>query len=287
MSKPLIAIVGPTASGKTALGIEIAKAHKGEIICADSRTVYKGMDIGTAKPAAEEQEGVPHHLLDVVTPDQTFTAAEFQKLANGAIKDIESRGKLPIIVGGTGLYVDSILYNYEFPPVNAEQRKELLKLSKEQLQEKVEELDIPLNDSDFNNPRRLVRAIETAGQPRSKSQLRPVTLIIGLEVERSELEERIRARILQMLKKGFMKEVHQLRMKYGPEAPGLNGIGYRAFLKVDNYSSDLNDAIEEFAKGDLNLAKRQMTWFKRNPDIKWVESPAEGRKLAESFLERL
>ncbi|HSX41378.1 MAG TPA: tRNA (adenosine(37)-N6)-dimethylallyltransferase MiaA [Candidatus Saccharimonadales bacterium] len=280
MSKPIIAIVGPTASGKTALGIEIAKRHSGEIICADSRTVYKGMDIGTAKPTAEERAEVPHHLLDVVTPDQVFTASEFQNLARDAISDIESRGKLAIIVGGTGLYVDAVLYDYNFPPENQKLRAEVKALSKTELQERARELEIELNGSDFNNPLRLARAIETVGQPKGKSALRPQALVIGLDINRPELEKRIRARITQMLKAGFMAEVNELLAKYGSDAPGLNGIGYRAFAK----EQATKDAVEEFVRGDLNLAKRQMTWFKRNGDIHWVESPAEGLKLAEEFL---
>lgn len=285
--KKLLAIVGPTASGKSALGMAIARRFKGEIICADSRTVYKEMDIGTAKPSAADQAVIPHHLLDVVKPNETFTAARFKELAGRAVTDIQAKGHLPILVGGTGLYIDSVLYGYEFPPENAELRAELKELTKEQLQTRVRDLGISLNDSDYSNPPRLIRAIETAGQPRGKSQLPPNTLIIGLSVPRTELEKRIRARILEMLKAGLIKEVSDLVGKYGAGAPGLNGIGYRAFAEVNSYRKSIKEAIEDFARGDLGLAKRQMTWFKRNPDIHWVASPAYGLKLAESFLSRL
>lgn len=282
MNSPLVAIVGPTASGKSALAMEIAERYGGEIIAADSRTVYRGMDIGTAKPSVVYQQRVPHHCLDLAEPGTRFTAADFQVAAGAAIKDIHSRGKLPILVGGTGLYANAVLYDYTFP--GSFLKCGIYSTNIEELQKQVDELGLTLNQSDYHNPRRLMRAIETAGQPRSKSQLRSNALVVGLNPGRGELESRIASRIDTMIKAGFVDEVRQLLQVYGSDSEAMTGIGYRAFAGYVEGTKSLNEAKSEFIRGDINLAKRQMTWFKRNPDIHWIADPADAQRLVEEFL---
>ena len=181
MSAKLLVIVGETASGKTALGVELARRLGGEVICADSWTVRRGVDIGTAKPTAEERQEVPHHLLDVVEPCGEFTAAVFKRLANQAIEDISNRGKLPIMVGGTGLYIDGVIYDFDFLPAgDRKEREELSRLSIAQLLDKVKSLKLDVRGIDIRNKRRLIRLIETGGQKPTRQPLRDNTFIIGI-----------------------------------------------------------------------------------------------------------
>ena len=285
MSSPVIAIVGPTASGKSGLALEIARRHGGEIICADSRTVYRGMDIGTAKPTAEERVAVPHHLLDVIDPGEPFTAADFKRQAMVAIEDISQRGKLPLLVGGTGLYIDAVLYDYQFPSTTTSTNRESLqRLTTEQLQQQVSDLGVTLNNSDWNNRPRLIRAIETAGQPRTRSQLRPNTLVLGLRIEPTELERRIRSRIADMLKHGWIEEIKALETRYGLESEALTSIGYRSFAAVGSGGTTIAAATDETVRDTLHLAKRQNTWFKRSTDIRWLATPAAAKPIVEQFL---
>ena len=264
----LLAIVGPTASGKTAASLDIAQRFDGEIICADSRTIYRGMDIGTAKPTLNEQALVRHHLLDILNPDERFTVADFQRLANEAIKDIQSRGKLPIISGGTGLYVDAVLYNYSFrhdrdPKLHAT----LLTETNEQLQRRIQGLGVELNNSDYHNPRRLIRAIETAGQPSAKHELRAGAAIVGINPGREIVLQRITQRVVLMMEQGFYEEVCALGQRYGWDTEAMSGIGYRLMGEVVRGEKSIQEAQAEFIQGDWSLAKRQITWLKRNPDI--------------------
>lgn len=282
---PLIAIVGPTASGKTALALELAERYQGEIICADSRTVYKGMDIGTAKPNPDERARVPHHLLDIVRLDERFTAADFQRLAMQAVDDITARGRLPIMVGGTGLYVDSVLYGYQFgADRNEAKRAELDALSVDQLQSLCikRNIELPVNSS---NKRHLVRAIELGSvNQQRESRLRDNTLVIGLQVERDVLLQRITQRATEMFRQNVVTEATKLAHIYGWQAEPMTANIYRIIHDMVLGEYDEAEAVRLFIQSDMRLARRQMTWFRRRTDIKWVSSPEQAKAFVETFL---
>jgi tRNA dimethylallyltransferase len=284
---PLIAIVGQTATGKSDLAMRLAIKYGGEIVAADSRTIYKGMDIGTAKPSPEDQMTVPHHGIDLIEPDQTFSAAKFKQYAKQSINSIYSRGKIPFVVGGTGLYVDGLLYDFEF---NAEAdislRKELERMSLENLQQRAKKLGISEDDIDFKNRRHLSRVVERRGITGNRTALPGNVLILGMEVEKEVLEKRIETRIGQMLNRGFEKEVQKLLTKYTPGAPGLLTPGYKEFGQHSSAEIDFEGAKNEFIRSHKKLAKRQKTWFKRNKDIVWVQSFEQADKTVSNFLRK-
>lgn len=271
-SAKLVVIVGETGAGKSALAIKLAKRLDGEIIAADSRTVYKGMDIGTAKVAAAERAVVRHHLLDVVAPDQKFNAAEFKKLANQVIEDISNRGKLPIMVGGSGLYIDSVLFDYKFrtPPANV--REYLNKKSVTELQLMILERGLPMPKND-QNPRHLIRTIETDGLVSVKSGLRPNTLIIGLETDREVLRQRLAERADGMIKAGLVNEAKHMARQYGWDIEPLQAPAYKALRGHIEAAEPLETARQKLLNNEMALAKRQRTWFRRNKSIHWVATP--------------
>jgi tRNA dimethylallyltransferase len=287
-TSPLIVIVGETASGKSALAMELAQRLDGEIICADSWTVYKGFDIGTAKPTAADQKRVPHHLLDVADPEVGFSAAVFQRLTKQAITDITARGKLPLLVGGTGLYVDSILYEYSFlPPSDPALRDELNYLSLEEVLARAEAMELDTTGIDLRNKRRVIRLIENEGVRPTKQPLRKNTLVLGIGIEREELERKDKARIDAMVDEGFVEEVRSLLDKYGPDIEPFRAPGYRAFKDYVNGAVTLDAAKLRFFQNDMQLAKTQRTWFKRNESIHWLTTEdkiAEAVDLATTFL---
>lgn len=285
MSKtPLVVIVGPTASGKSELAIRVAEAHNGEIICADSRTVYKGMDIGTAKPTPEDQARVPHHLLDIVEPGQPFNAAMFKELADRAIEDITAQGKLPILVGGTGLYIDAVIFDYEFgEPADPARREALQRQTVEELQEicRQKHIELPVNS---RNKRHLIRAIELQGLPQRKAELRPHTLVVGISTDKEVLRSRIAERAYAMITQGIEGEVRQLGEKYGWQGEAMTGNIYRIFKQVIDGIKSQDEAIQECIKSDALLAKRQLTWFRRNPYTVWG-TPQELLQKITHFLD--
>ena len=216
MPPKLIVVVGETASGKSALAMELAQTYSGELICADSWTVRRELTIGTAKPTSEEREKVPHHLLDVVGPDEDFTAAVFKGLANQAITEIVARGRTPILVGGTGLYIDGVLYDYNFlPEGDRQERVELNNLTVADLLARIDSAGLDIGDVDVRNKRRLIRLLETNGAEPTRQSLRENTLMLGLQPDRELLKERIILRVDAMLAAGLEQEAEQLAGRYG------------------------------------------------------------------------
>lgn len=266
----LIAIVGPTASGKTALALDIAERHNGEIICADSRTIYIGMDIGTAKPTAEEQARVRHWGLDVVEPGEYFSAAQFKEYAQAAIADIQARGKLPLLVGGTGLYVDSVLYDFKFGPKSDERlRASLEAQTLKQLHDYCAQHNVPLPENSLNK-RHVIRAIERSGSTDiSKSSLQPNTYIVGIATNMDRLRTRIVQRSEHLFENDVEGEATMLGEKYGWDSEAMTGNIYPLIKAHLEGVLSRQEVEEKFATADYRLAKRQMTWFRRNPDIMW------------------
>ena len=279
---PLVVIVGPTASGKTALAIKLAEQCGGEIICADSRTVYKEMDVGTAKPTAAEQHQVPHWGLDLVRPDQRFTAADFKLYAEQKIKEIRERGHIPFVVGGTGLYVDGVVYDYKFGnDVNATIRAKFENMTLEQLQVYCIKNNITLPENN-KNKRYVIRAIENMGHSTSRNDT-PVStsIIVGIATEKDVLRQRIEQRIEQLLTNGVVEEASMLGKKYGWDVPAMTGNIYPLVHQYLESKLMLDELKTKSTTLDWRLAKRQLTWFRRNPDIYWLSL-----EEAEQFISR-
>ncbi len=288
---PLLVIVGETSSGKSTLALELAKRLNGELICADSWTVYKGFDIGTAKPSSSERAAVPHHLLDVAIAAEGFNAVRFQQLARGAIGDIASRGKLPILVGGTGLYIDAVIYNYDFlPPTSPDIRHELEGLSLDELLTRAEADGLNLAGIDARNKRRVIRLIENEGRLPTKHELRPNTLLLGLQTSRDTLHERIASRVDTMISAGLEAEVRRLVDDYGWEAEPMKGIGYKEWKEYISGTQDIEATRQKIIRNTMDLAKRQRTWFKRNSSIQWLTNRGDLQQsvaLVTTWLDKL
>ncbi|HMS23397.1 MAG TPA: tRNA (adenosine(37)-N6)-dimethylallyltransferase MiaA [Candidatus Saccharibacteria bacterium] len=250
--KPLVVVLGSTASGKSDLAMMLAKRFNGEIICADSQAIYRGMDIGTAKPSREDRALVKHHLLDIRNPDESYSVAQFQQDAQEAIAGINTRGKLPIMVGGSGLYIDSVIYNYSF--ISDGQRDDV-------------------------NPRHLAKNVG----PTNK-ELREDTLIIGIQRNPEELEARIVERTDGMVEAGLVGEVKNLVTKYGRDAMGLSNIRYQIFADYLAGLIGLDEAMQKFVRNDMLLSKKQKTWFKRNKSIQWVSNSSKAVEITTTFL---
>jgi tRNA dimethylallyltransferase len=285
----IITILGPTASGKTDLALDLAERYGGEIVCADSRTIYRGMDIGTAKPTAEEQARVPHHLLDVADPGESLSVAAFKVLAENAIAQIAERRQVPFIVGGSGLYIDALLFDYQFPAeADPERRVRLEAMTTAELQELLAAEDPEVFETvDRANRRRLIRALETVGQSRTRqTDPRTQTLILGLGLNKEFVQDRIPLRIEKMLDKGFLEEVRTIGERYGWGSEVMTGIGYKAFKDVVLGTKTRAEATAEFVRGDRHLVKKQLTWFRRNKSVQWLEDAKQAEPLVREFLEK-
>jgi len=287
-NQKIIAIIGPTAVGKTGVAINIAKKFDGEIISADSRQIYKGMDIGTGKVTEKELKGIPYYLINILNPGKSYSALQFKKDAEATIEEITSRRKTPIIEGGTGFYVSTITEGINFPevPANEKSRKELEKKSREELFEILRELDKERADTvDRNNKVRLIRAIEIrkALDKVPKFRLNPKynVLKIGLDLNDRELREKINQRIEQRLKEGMIEEVKKLLEK-GVSKDWLDKIGleYRYISRFLEGEIEEQKMIEELQNKSWQYAKRQRTWFRKDKEIKWF-SPQEIKKIEE------
>lgn len=302
MLPKVIAIVGSTASGKTALGIEIAKRWNGEVICVDSRQVYRGMDVGTAKPKGTWVagntflvDGVPHWGIDLVDPDEPFSAADYKAYTTNKINEILSSGKLPILVGGTGLWLKTVIDNLDLTstPGDGVLRAELESRTLGDLYHEYKQLD-PEGAAfiDRQNKRRVVRALEVTkltGKPWSQLQTagEPLydTLQIGLLVSRDELAQRIDRRVQEMVARGLMDEVRRLKEKYGCGIESMTGIGYRQLCTFFCDRQNLSEVIEDIKRDTRQYAKRQMTWFKRDERIVWVKPGEPVDELMKRFLQ--
>jgi len=283
----VIVIVGPTASGKTNLSIELAKSLNGEIISADSMQIYKHMDIGTAKPTTEEMQGITHYLIDEVLPSEDFNVVRFQELANKYIEEIISKGKQPIIVGGTGLYISSLINNISFSESECdwELREELKKEAEangpQYLHDKLKLVDEEAaNNIHPNNLKRVIRALEVYYQTQ-----KPISyhneisrgvpskykfILIGLQMDRQLLYDRIEKRVDIMLQNGLVKEVQNLiNFGFANALISMQGIGYKEILAYINNEKTLEEAVEIIKQDSRRYAKRQITWFKKNKEIKW------------------
>ncbi len=289
---PLLVIVGPTAVGKTALSLHLAAELGGEIVSADSRLFYKGMDIGTAKPTAAEQAVAPHHLIDVCAPDETLTLAAYQRLAYGAIDEILGNGRLPILIGGTGQYVRAVVEGWGIPEVapQPELRQALEALGGPELARWLRCLDPAAAEKlDPRNVRRVVRALEVTlvtGRPISELQRKsppPYRICqIGLHRERESLYRRIDERVDQMMAAGLLAELAELRGKgYGRSLPAMSGLGYKQLWAYLDGEMSLDAAIERIKFETHRFARQQATWFRRDdPAITWFEMADEGVETA-------
>lgn len=271
LAKSLIVILGPTASGKSAVGLELARQIGGEIICADSRTVYRHMDIGTAKPSAEEQAEIRHWCLDLVDPDQSFSVADFKVAAEQAIANIRSRDKYPIMVGGSGLYIDSVIFDFQLQPkADPVLRQELEQLTTEQLQNYCKKHNYGLPKNSLNR-RHLIRRIETKGFDVKNTKLIDNLLIIGIDVEKTILRQRIAQRIAQMLEQGLIEETDYLYKKYNSSLESMTANIYQLVKRYLDGEIDKSQLLELATIRDAQLAKKQRTWFRRNSHVQWLE----------------
>ena len=269
---PLIVIVGPTASGKTSLAINLAEIYGGEIICADSRTVYKDMDIGTAKPSYEDCQRVPHWGIDLVYPYEYFSAAEFKQYSLKKIEDIRSRNKIPFLVGGTGLYIDAIVFDYKFGNKSDVKKRTLLeKLTIEELWEYCSKNNIELPDN-YNNKRYVIRCIEQGGiNNNRKVEINNNIIVVGISTDRDNLRKRIKDRIEQFFDNNVVEEARILGKIYGWDNRAMSGNIYPILHKYIDNEINIEEAKVEIFYRDWYLAKRQMTWFRRNKNIEWLE----------------
>lgn len=291
----VVCIVGPTSSGKTALSFEIAKKFNGEIVNADARQIYTGFVIGTGQPAKEEQQGIPHHLFGFLAPDEVYSVTEWKAAVLAAIKDIVARGKLPILVGGTGLYLQALVDNYEPPtvPPQPELRAEMEALSLEQLVRRLEKLDPDaVTWVDLKNRRRVERALEVVtatGKSFKEQRLQgePLVeaLLVGLQRSPEELRARINTAIDEMFTRGWKEEVAQLHAAGIPwDAPAMTSIGYRDVGELLREEVSFEEAREHIEIATWHYAKRQLTWFKKDARIQWHQSKENVLRAIEGFL---
>ena len=293
---PLIVLVGPTAVGKTDISIKLAKKLNGEIISADSMQIYKYMDIGTAKVKEGEKQGIPHYLIDIVYPDEDFTVSNYKDLANEHIKDINSRSKLPIVVGGTGLYINSLVYKLSFTQVvpNTEFREVYNKIADEygnaKIYEELKKIDpISANRININDRKRIIRALEIyheTGKPMSEynKDFRKYNddyhiILIGLTMERNMLYERINVRVDNMIEEGLINEVEELmKIGYNRQLNSMQALGYKEIISYLYGEISLDEAIELIKRNSRKYAKRQLTWFRRDNRIKWIDTNSFSNK---------
>lgn len=287
MMKPLVVILGPTAVGKTLLGIHLCRKISGEIISGDSMLLYRGMDIGTAKPTPEERQGIPHYMIDILDPRESYSVAEFQAVATKYIEEVQSKGKVPVLLGGTGLYVRAIIEGYRFPPIRSNEglRQELHHAAEtfgnEYVWQKLRACDPQTADRLHpNDLRRIIRAIEVyseTGRPLSQQYAATRTVpyrlsVIGLTMPREMLYERINRRVDMMIEQGLEKEVRQLLdLGCAPDLPSMKSLGYKQMTGYILGEYDFDHAVYLIKRDTRHFAKRQLTLFRKIPDINWFD----------------
>lgn len=288
----LIVILGPTASGKSELALNLAQKFNGYIISADSRQIYRGMDIGTAKLTTDQRQVIEHRMIDIVDPNEDFTLAQYQKRVFSILK--KRKNKLPFLVGGTGLYIKAIVDNLDIPKGGPDKvlRKKLEKKATWELFQELVKLDVETARMiDPHNKRRLIRAIEvcrTTGNKFSaqlnKRKPQVLALQIGIKIPRDKLYLKINQRVEEMIKQGLMAEAKNLGEKYGWSTPSLSAIGYKQIGFYFQGKITLKEAIELIKKNSRNYARRQMTWFNKDKRIRWVENQKEAKDLIKEFI---
>ena len=303
MKPKVIVIVGPTASGKTSLSIELAKKINGEIVSCDSMQIYKDMDIGSAKPTKEEMQGIKHYLIDEVNPTKRFSVAEYKKRAEDAIEEILLKEKVPIVVGGTGLYANSLIYGIEYEDIkfDEEYREKLMEIAKSEeglksLYEEAEKIDKEAMEKiSINDKKRIIRVLEiyhVTGKNKTnqekesrKNEIKYDYKIYGINIERNILYDRINKRVDIMLKQGLEEEVKNLLKKY-PEFPtAMQAIGYKEFIQYFDGEITKEEAVEKIKQETRRYAKRQLTWFKKIEGLTWIDGLSSTQNNIDIILE--
>lgn len=305
MKPKVVVIVGPTASGKTALSIKLAKKINGEIISSDSMQIYKDMDIGTAKVTKEEADGIKHYLVDCISPEERYTVSDFKKDAESAINEILEKGKVPIIVGGTGLYVDSLIYGIEYQDMKFDEkyREELMKKAEnadglEELWKQANVIDHEaMNKISKNDKKRIIRILEIyKATGKTKTELEKISRqnevkydykVFGITMEREKLYERINRRVDIMIEKGLEKEVKKLLSKYTKFPTAMQGLGYKEVVQYFEGSLTRDEMIEKIKQESRRYAKRQLTWFRKNKETIWLDSENHIENNIDIILEEL
>ena len=305
MKPKVVVIVGPTASGKTALSIELAKRIGGEIISSDSMQIYKDMNIGTAKVTKEEMQGIKHYLIDFVPPNQRYTVSDFKKDATRAIKEILREAKIPVVVGGTGLYVNSLIYGIEYQDMqfDEEYRNKLMKIAETEeglnnLWEQAQKIDPEsMKKISKKDKKRIVRVLEiykATGKTKTeqeilsrKKEIEYDFKIFGISMDREQLYERINKRVDIMINQGLEKEVRNLLEKYSEFPTAMQGLGYKEVVEYFNGILTRGEMIDKIKQESRRYAKRQLTWFRRNKEIIWLDANEEIEKNIKTILERL
>ena len=303
MLKPeIIVICGPTASGKTSLGIELAKKINGEIISADSMQIYKEMNIGTAKPDKEEMQGIKHYMIDIIAPDERFSVADYKVQAKEAIRKIIEKGKTPIVVGGTGLYVDSLIYEIEYPKIEFDEKyrekleKEVEEKGLDNLYEKAKKIDKKaIEKISKNDKKRILRILEiyhTTGKTKTEQEIESRKKeveydykVFAIDWERNILYDRINQRVDNMIKQGLVEEVKELLKKYKTFPTAMQGLGYKEVVEFLNGKITKEEMIEKIKQETRRYAKRQLTWFRKNKQTIWLNGANEMQNNISIILE--
>ena len=294
MKKKVIVIVGPTASGKTALSIELAKKINGEIVSCDSMQIYKHMDIGSAKPTIEEMQGIKHYMIDIVEPNERFSVAEYKKQAEASIEEILSKGKVPIVIGGTGLYADSLIYGIEYPEIefDEEYRKQLEKKAETNLKSLYEEAkridEQAINKISENDKKRIIRILEiyhSTGKTKTEIEIESRKkgakydyVVFAMNMNREILYERINKRVDIMIQNGLIEEVKNLLKQYDKFPTAMQGLGYKEVVDYLNGILTKEQMIDKVKQESRRYAKRQLTWFRKNKQIIWLDGQSDIEK---------